>query len=176
MVPKCGHFGHTGAMADPDEGDAAALTQVSSDAARKSMTGPNPTGVDLGREAAAVERRARIVAAAYQAEYHTGRRERTEEEAKRNIAFRLAIIFVGGVVLIAGLLMMVLPGPGIIVTLLGLGILAREFTWADRLMRTLRKKSHVDEVGRLPMWGQVGLGLMSITAAFAGVGYLVFLR
>ena len=116
------------------------------------------------------------MAAAYQAEYDTGRRERTEVEAKRNIIIRLAIICVGGIVFVAGLLMIVFPGPGIIVSLVGLGILAREFTWADRLMRTLRAKSHVDDVGRLPLWAQVGLGLMSITAAFAGVGYVLFLR
>jgi uncharacterized protein (TIGR02611 family) len=132
--------------------------------------------VEATREETAAERRARIVAAAYQAEYSTGRRERTEDEAKRNIIIRLAVIFVGGVVFLAGLLMIVFPGPGIIVSLVGLGILAREFTWAERLMRTLRAKSHVDDMGRLPMWAQVGLGLVSIVAAFAGIGYVAFLR
>lgn len=132
--------------------------------------------VEATREETAAERRARIVAAAYQAEYSTGRRERTEDEAKRNIIIRLAVIFVGGVVFLAGLMMIVFPGPGIIVSLVGLGILAREFTWAERLMRTLRAKSHVDDMGRLPMWAQVGLGLVSIVAAFAGIGYVAFLR
>ncbi len=122
------------------------------------------------------ERRARIIAAAYEAEYHTGRRERTEEEAKRNILVRLAIIVVGAVVLLTGLLMLVFPGPGIIVTLVGLGILAQEFEWADRLLRTVRAKSHVDEVGRLPIWAQVSLGVLSIGAVFVGVAYVLVLR
>lgn len=132
----------------------------------------DPDRADLS----ANERRTRIVEAAYRAERETGRRERTDEEAKRNILLRLVVIVVGGVVLLAGLLMLVFPGPGIIVSLVGLGILAREFEWADRMMRTLRAKSHVDEVGKLPIWSQVALGLLSITAAFAGIGYMVFLR
>ncbi len=122
------------------------------------------------------ERRARIVAAAYAAEYQTGRRERTEDEAKRNILVRLAIIVVGSVVLLTGLLMLVFPGPGIVVTLVGLGILAQELTWAERLLRTVRAKSHVDEVGRLPIWAQVALGLLSIGAVFVGVAYVLVLR
>jgi hypothetical protein len=34
----------------------------------------------------------------------------------------------------------------------------------------------VDDMGRLPIWAQVGLGLVSIAAAFVGVAYLLFLR
>lgn len=163
-------------MAEPDEGDATALTRPRSDAAQEPVIGSIPRAVDRGRYESAAERRARYVAAAYHAERNTGRRERTEEQAKRNILFRLAIIFVGSVVFLMGLLMLVFPGPGILVTLLGLGILARELTWADRLMRTLRAKSHVDDVGRLPIWAQVGLGLVSIVAVFGAVAYLLVLR
>lgn len=161
-------------MSEEDEIDLGALADPS-DVVNRQATDRRGPG-EPTREETAAERRARIVAAAYQAEYSTGRRERTEDEAKRNIIIRLAVIFVGGVVFLAGLMMIVFPGPGIIVSLVGLGILAREFTWAERLMRTLRAKSHVDDMGRLPMWAQVGLGLVSIVAAFAGIGYVAFLR
>lgn len=161
-------------MAEEDEIDLGAPADPSDVVNRQATDRRGP--VEPTREETAAERRARIVAAAYQAEYSTGRRERTEDEAKRNIIIRLAVIFVGGVVFLAGLMMIVFPGPGIIVSLVGLGILAREFTWAERLMRTLRAKSHVDDMGRLPMWAQVGLGLVSIVAAFAGIGYVAFLR
>jgi uncharacterized protein (TIGR02611 family) len=41
---------------------------------------------------------------------------------------------VGGVVcLVAGVLMLVLPGPGIVALLIGLGLLSHEFEWARRL-------------------------------------------
>ncbi len=127
-----------------------------------------------GRQTSA--NRERLVAAAYAAELATGRRERTRVEAKRNIVVRIAIIVVGGVVFLAGLAMLVFPGPGILVSLVGLGILAREFTWADHLMKTLRKKSHVDEVGKLPIWAQVALGLVSIAAVVAGIVWVLFFR
>lgn len=54
----------------------------------------------------------------------------------------------GTVLLIAGALMLVLPGPGIVVLLLGLLVLATEFAWARRL------HGHVSENG-LRMWGSI---------------------
>jgi hypothetical protein len=47
---------------------------------------------------------------------------------------RLVILIVGGVVLLVGVAMLVLPGPGIIVIIAGLAILAKEFTWAERTL------------------------------------------
>lgn len=50
----------------------------------------------------------------------------------------------GAVVLAVGLAMVVLPGPAVLVILLGLGILALEFEWArrirDRGLAWLRKR------------------------------------
>jgi uncharacterized protein (TIGR02611 family) len=47
---------------------------------------------------------------------------------------RMVILIVGGVVLLAGVAMLVLPGPGIVVIIAGLAILAKEFTWAERTL------------------------------------------
>lgn len=47
---------------------------------------------------------------------------------------RLITFVLGAAVFIAGLLMLVLPGPGILVSILGLVILAREFVWAERIL------------------------------------------
>jgi hypothetical protein len=135
-----------------------------------------PTDLAADSEPSADERRDRLRAAAYQAEYATGRRERTATEAKRNIIVRLVLIAVGGVVFLAGLAMLVFPGPGILVSLVGLGILAREFAWADHLMKTLREKSHVDDVGNLPISVQVALGLVSMAAVAASTIWLIWLR
>ena len=50
---------------------------------------------------------------------------------------RVAIAIAGGVVILAGFAMLVLPGPGIVAILLGLGILSLEFelprVWLERL-------------------------------------------
>ena len=45
---------------------------------------------------------------------------------------RLAIAIAGGFLLLAGVIMIVLPGPAIVAIPAGLGILALEFEWANR--------------------------------------------
>jgi hypothetical protein len=56
---------------------------------------------------------------------------------------RIAVTIAGFVVLLAGAAMLVLPGPGIVVILLGLAILATEYVWAERLLRKARDKFEV---------------------------------
>ena len=47
----------------------------------------------------------------------------------------------GFVVLAAGIAMLVLPGPGVLVCGIGLGLLALEFRWAERLLVRVADKS-----------------------------------
>lgn len=47
---------------------------------------------------------------------------------------RLLVFIVGIIILGAGLAMLVLPGPGIVVVVLGLLVLATEFAWAERAL------------------------------------------
>ncbi len=47
---------------------------------------------------------------------------------------RLVITVAGGAVLVVGIPMIPLPGPGWLVVFLGLAILAQEFPWAGRLL------------------------------------------
>ena len=51
---------------------------------------------------------------------------------------KLAIGVVGLAVLVVGVVMLVLPGPAVVVIPLGLGILAAEFDWARRWLKRLR--------------------------------------
>ncbi|NNH07235.1 PGPGW domain-containing protein [Cellulomonas fimi] len=46
----------------------------------------------------------------------------------------IAVASVGGTVVLAGVAMLVLPGPGILAILAGLAILATEFVWARRML------------------------------------------
>jgi hypothetical protein len=43
---------------------------------------------------------------------------------------RIAVSVVGAVLLVAGLAMLVLPGPGLIVIVLGFAVLGTEYAWA----------------------------------------------
>lgn len=49
-------------------------------------------------------------------------------------AKRVLIAVIGGIVLIAGIIMIPYPGPGWLVVFAGLGILSTEFDWAQRLL------------------------------------------
>lgn len=47
---------------------------------------------------------------------------------------RLAIFLVGTTIVGAGLAMLVLPGPGLLIIIVGLAVLATEFAWAERAL------------------------------------------
>jgi uncharacterized protein (TIGR02611 family) len=51
---------------------------------------------------------------------------------------RVVVAIVGATVVFAGLAMIVLPGPALLMIPLGLGILATEFAWARRCLRKAR--------------------------------------
>jgi uncharacterized protein (TIGR02611 family) len=55
---------------------------------------------------------------------------------------RVAVTVAGFVVVLAGAAMLVLPGPGIIVIIGGLAILATEYVWAQRLLRIAKEKAN----------------------------------
>ncbi len=59
----------------------------------------------------------------------------------RKYGKRIAIVLGGSVVVIAGVAMLVLPGPGLLVVAAGLAILASEFEWAERLMHRVRERA-----------------------------------
>jgi uncharacterized protein (TIGR02611 family) len=63
-------------------------------------------------------------------------RERKERHGQRHIIHRAAIVVLGFVIVLAGIVMSGpgVPGPGIAVILVGLGFLALEFDWAERLL------------------------------------------
>ena len=56
-------------------------------------------------------------------------------------ARRLVVAFLGLTVLLMGLVMIVLPGPAVLVIPIGLAILATEFVWARRLLGRMRTEA-----------------------------------
>lgn len=67
-----------------------------------------------------------------------GRRARRLAQMTLRQARRLVIAVIGGTVLLIGIVMLVTPGPAIIVIPMGLAILAIEFAWARRLLRRFK--------------------------------------
>jgi uncharacterized protein (TIGR02611 family) len=64
-------------------------------------------------------------------------RARQERHRQRNRIFRIGFAAVGFAVLLAGLVMLITPGPGIPVVIIGLGMLALEFAWAERWLERI---------------------------------------
>jgi len=56
-------------------------------------------------------------------------------------AKRIIILVIGMTVLLIGVIMIVAPGPAIVVIPAGLAILATEFAWAHRWLRILRESA-----------------------------------
>ena len=59
----------------------------------------------------------------------------------RRYGKRIFVIVAGSAVLITGVAMLILPGPGTLVIVAGLAILASEFEWADRLRQQVRERA-----------------------------------
>lgn len=55
-------------------------------------------------------------------------------------ARRLIVFVVGLTLLLCGVVMLVTPGPGLLLILAGLGLLAVEFVWARRLLRKIKAR------------------------------------
>lgn len=54
---------------------------------------------------------------------------------------RLAVTIGGVVLVILGVVLLVTPGPGILVVLLGLALLSTEYAWAERMLDKIRERS-----------------------------------
>jgi uncharacterized protein (TIGR02611 family) len=54
---------------------------------------------------------------------------------------RIAVTVVGFALLAGGLVMMVTPGPGILVIIAGLAVLATEYAWARRTLERTKEKA-----------------------------------
>lgn len=61
-------------------------------------------------------------------------------KAVRRAGRLVATTVLGAVLLAAGLVMLVTPGPGLVAIAAGLAVLAREFAWARRLLDRVRRR------------------------------------
>ncbi len=69
------------------------------------------------------------------------------------VVWRVIIGAIGGLITVFGAIALVGPGPGILIVLAGLGILATEFAWAGRIMmRTKEMASKAAERTGMKPW------------------------
>lgn len=127
------------------------------------MTDPSPTRTQGGP---AARRRGRL-------------HQRLHANPALALTTKLVITTIGVLVIVAGLVMMVAPGPGLLGLIVGLAILATEYDWAERWLRKARQKAHEARLRAEAMDPKVRrrrlvlLGLSLVVAASATVAYVV---
>jgi uncharacterized protein (TIGR02611 family) len=96
-------------------------------------------------------------------------RARQERHRQRHRLYRIGFAALGFLVLAAGIVMLVTPGPGIPVIVLGLAMLALEFAWAERwLERVLNRVEHaaeeVRQSGPAKQAALIAVGVLAVAA------------
>ena len=106
--------------------------------------------------------------AALEAEAATGTAEQTEAEARRHLLVRLGRTVAGFVLVGVGVAGLVLPGPGWLLVLLGLGLLP--CAWAQRTVTAIRRRvPGIPEDGRIPTSTWVVMGVVVALASALSV-------
>ena len=86
----------------------------------------------------------------------------------------MLVAALGFVVLGAGVAMLALPGPGVVVIIVGLAILATEFAWAERALdKTMGRASQAAGAVTGNVAGRVLLALSGCALVAAGVVLIV---
>ena len=90
-----------------------------------------------------------------------------------DLAMKILIATVGAVVVVIGILLIPLPGPGWLIVILGLTIWAIEFVWARHLLSFTRDKLRMwtHWVGRQSLFVRFLIGLVGLVFVVA-VAYL----
>jgi uncharacterized protein (TIGR02611 family) len=98
---------------------------------------------------------------------------RRERHLQRSKPYRIAFMIIAFVIVLGGLALVPLPGPGWAVVFIGLGMLALEFEWAERLMEKILNRLQAAQESAMNaspaqkalMTGATGLGIAACVAA-----------
>jgi len=103
-------------------------------------------------------------------------RRRIRSNPTSNRIYRIVVGAVGLLIVVGGLALVPLPGPGWVIVFVGLAVWASEFEWAQRLLHFARERLRMwsEWLKPRPWWvkGLVGLGTAVLVGA---VFYLLFL-
>lgn len=97
-------------------------------------------------------------------------RQRKERHKQRHKLYRIAVGLLGGLLVVAGLLLSLpgVPGPGLVVVAIGLGLLALEFDRAERLLeRILERLDQVNDNAK--PWQKAVIGVAAVVGIVGGV-------
>ena len=100
-----------------------------------------------------------------------GLQERRARHKERHHLIRVAAAIGGFLVVLLGIILIPLPGPGLLVVAVGLAVLALEFAWAEHLLeKTVDRLSEAGErMKRTSPVGQAAVALLGVVAAAASL-------
>ena len=80
-------------------------------------------------------------------------RQQIKSNPYGSLVWRVFIGVIGGLITIIGTIFLFAPGPGLLVLLAGLGILATEYAWAANAIRKTKSiAKSTSERFRIPLW------------------------
>jgi len=93
---------------------------------------------------------------------------------ERHVLFRFAFGMTGVLILTAGLIMLVTPGPAFVLIPIGLAMLSMEFVWAERLLdKSLDQAAKAQQKAAETTTTQRVLAAIATVLAFAAAGLAV---
>ena len=103
-------------------------------------------------------------------------RRKIRSNPHSHLIYRIVVGVVGTAIFVLGLIMVPFPGPGWLVVLLGLAVLASEFSWAHGLLQRSKHTLKVwnDWVQPQPWWVK-GVVLLVTVIALAAIFWALFL-
>ncbi len=113
------------------------------------------------------------------------RQYRRRKKARKSMGGKIALIGVGVMIIVGGIIMLPAPGPGMLIIFLGLGLIAQESLWLSIMLDKFELKLRSLYEWSLKKWRQAhnvakvlaGLLLLAISAAFVYVMYwYLFIR
>jgi hypothetical protein len=98
-------------------------------------------------------------------------RDQLKQNPYGSLIWRIFIGAVGGLITMIGTIFLFAPGPGILVLLAGLGILATEFAWAANALRRTKSIAQATsaKIG-IPLWVKY---LIAAIGAVASILYVL---
>lgn len=98
-------------------------------------------------------------------------KERRARHLERPKVYRVGVVVAGFLVTLAGVVMLVVPGPAFVVIPIGLGLLALEFSWAERLLAKALDQAEIAQRKA----AQASRGQKIASAAAVVVGAIAFI-
>ena len=113
-----------------------------------------------------------ILAWSIEAERETAH-ELTEAQAERGLVRRLLVLVAGFTLVIAGIFLLVLPGPGLITIAAGLALLSRDVPFARRWLAVVRRRIPETEEGEVAGWVIVSSAVVGLASIGGSLGWVL---